>query len=211
MFKVLTTPQKPKPDYNKLYREAYIKKAQEFIDNPSKQLKKQLIFYGVKLINTNKENKDNYEHLIHQFKFIDTIRRFIADLTPLELLTIFPLDKYYNGEKHQIKDYFYSMKKLHEIGMDKPIGDNIDELLWDYENIHLTHFNVNLFGILSDIRKLEGHKSLIEDFFESQGKPLTTYTLHQDKKGRKFMINNTTGETARVRSKIPRYLKPVKS
>lgn len=200
---------KEKLDLIPIYFNALVRKLQELIKHPDDTLTvKQTIFYGVRIVNlVVKEKPDSYEDLSGIFELIGSIKSAMSTLTPNELLTIFPLRKDYDGARYQTKDYFSSMAVLKEIGLDNPIGSNIDELLWDYMNIEIQIFTVNLTSVLDRLYRLEGHKGLLEEFFESQGTPLTTYSTFKDGKGRQFMKNNSTGEIMRVRKKIPRYLK----
>ena len=79
------------------------------------------------------------------------------------------------------------------------------EFLWDYQNRDIRNFEVNKMCTLSDMRRLEGHKGLMEEFMEAQGVP--SYTLHE-KEG--CMVNNMTGEVLKIskpKKRVPKYLK----
>jgi hypothetical protein len=201
---------KPKPDYSNIYLNALIRKNEAFVDNPKdKELIKQLIFYGVKFINSTLNKKlSDYESIERRFKIISSIKTFISALTPNELLTVFPLDKTYDGKRYETKDYFFSIKELKKIGLDNQIGDNVEEMLWDYMNMQIHIFLAESFSVLSDLRKFEGHQDLLLEFFEKQGIPLTTYSMFKEK-GKQYMRNNATGEIKRVRKRYPRYLRPI--
>lgn len=69
------------------------------------------------------------------FDLLDAIFMIMGHIKLKNLITIFPITKKYDGEKWNIKDYFYTMEALAEKDMDKPIGrENMSEFLWDYEN-----------------------------------------------------------------------------
>ncbi|MES1051284.1 hypothetical protein FOA24_18485 [Bacillus thuringiensis] len=60
---------------------------------------------------------------------------------------------------------------------------------------------------MSDIRKYEGDKGLVEEFLEEKG--ITTHTLYKNQNGKEYLANNDTGEVIPVQKARPRYLKPV--
>jgi hypothetical protein len=59
----------------------------------------------------------------------------MSQLTPREFMNIFPIDKTYDGERFECKDYFYTIKIVRALDQDAPIGDKLDDLLWEYMNI----------------------------------------------------------------------------
>jgi hypothetical protein len=162
-----------------------------------------MVFYGIKYIIKEEEIIDK-DILGYQFQFIKVIREAISQLTPSELTTIFPVSKTYDGKRWETKDYFFTMDMLKEIGMDIPIGDKVDDLLWDYQNIDITLLNVTTLSIISNLRQLEGKKNLIEEFFGVKG-----CTLQKDRKGKEYLVVNETGKVTRFRRKLPRYLRLV--
>jgi len=100
------------------------------------------------------------------FKRIEIWNSFIGLITPRELMEIFPVDKTYDGEKYQEKDYFYTMEMIKEHGIDTPIGrDNVFAFVMDYQNIKVTEYAVKLMGIVSDLHEKETGKEMFEDFF----------------------------------------------
>jgi hypothetical protein len=203
---------KTKPDLAGIYLNALVRTTEKFRNNPDDRLLvKRVIFYGVKAVNFHsKEVPKSYETLSEMFEIICSLKNVISTITPNELLTIFPLRKVYDGARYQTKDYFSSMVVLKEIGMNNPIGSNVDELLWDYMNLEVNIFNVNLMSVLDGLRRFDGGKGLLEEFFENQGTPLTSYTNYRDGKGKEVMMNNSTGEIMKVRKKTPRYLRAIR-
>ncbi len=91
------------------------------------------------------------------FNLFELVRQYIAILTPIELMQIFPVDKKYDGARWGCKDYFYTMDMLREHGLNTPIGDRIDDILWDYTNTQMRIFTVRLTTVTSKIyRELTG-------------------------------------------------------
>jgi hypothetical protein len=168
-----------------------------------------LVYWGVKIFSRGTLDGLDFDELQLRFQTICTIKRLVGQLTPAELLQIFPPEKTYDGCRYQCKDYFSTMEALRRHGMDKPIGEAATSLLWDYMNPDICEFEVGCLSTMSAIRRAEGYKGLIEEFFEEQGKPLTVYYEAKDSKGRKYMIDGNTGRRQRVYRKMPRYLRPV--
>lgn len=199
---------KPKPDYKSLYENAFYRKIDEFKEKQDWQLSNQIVFYGVKYLNLIREDCNTREKLEAWLRFSGIIKSMMGLITPTELIQIFPITKDFDGSRWECKDYFYTMEKLREHGLDEPIGEAIEELLWDYMNPHTRNFTVNILSIVDDLRRLDGEKGMFEEFAEQNG--ITMYRKYKDQKGREYMVNGDTGETCRITKKKPRYLRAVK-
>lgn len=147
--------------YN-LYLDAFIETIEKYKDaielNDVKMYVKRAVFYGVKLINLKEiYDKTTLETVENTFELASSIKSLMGLLTPGELMTIFPVDKVYNGTKWGTKDYFYTMDCINKLDPKELIGEeNILNFLWDYTNIDLMLFSVNLMGYASKLRQLEG-------------------------------------------------------
>ncbi|WP_242317042.1 hypothetical protein [Bacillus cereus group sp. BfR-BA-01489] len=201
------------PDYVEIYHRMFSKNLRELLQKVkntgifNQDLCKKTIFTGVRFIRYTKSDTSNYEYLKDKLQLIGYLQELMKKITPREFITMFPITKSYDGDKWEEKDYFFTMNRAKEIGMDTPIGENILEFLYDYENWDMTCFTVSSMTAMSRLRRAEGKKSLAEEFFESIG--LDTYTMHSDQKGKQKLTNNRTGETQEVKKPKPRYLKPV--
>lgn len=139
------------------------------------------------------------------YQLIDAIFMVCGHLTLRNFITTFPIKKDYNGEKWEVKDYFYTMEVLSEMDWDKPIGrEQISELLWDYQNDDLRHAYIEYMGATSDIYRSQTGKGIMEQFCEENG--IGTYTINQDLG---IIRNNQTGEINKL-SKKSSHLKIVK-
>ncbi len=216
-LKVINGIKKEKPNYSNMYISAFISTLQSSIDRNGLSesfeeidfdTRKKSVFYGMKYING--IDLDIFDHgsLPNIFSLISSIKNMISTLTPREFQTIFPIDKEYDGEKYEMKDYFYTRRYIEKIGEDKPIGEDALEFLWEYTNIDVMVFEVQTLSVMSAIRRAEGGKGLMEEYLEEQG--VTTHTMTEDDKGNKFLTNNDTGEVQRVKKPKPRYLKVIK-
>ena len=211
MFKVIRGNKREKPDYARLYINAYAQALQKLIQYPDdekeyqRDIIKQIVFCSVKYINSSKQDSQDYDTTEERFSLINRINAFIGYLTPNELLQVFPLHKRYDGLKYEMKDYFYSMDAIREHGGDKPIGETILEFLWDYTNLDIELFVVESMCVLSDLRRFDGHLGLMEEFAIDKGMPLST--IRTDSQGRMFLTDGKTGKVQRVYRKKPHYLK----
>lgn len=188
-----------------LYLKALDRTACALRDKPEdKLLQMRTVFYGVRYVaSTVSTARDK-----SRWNIIETLTELIAQLTPRELLQIFPVEKTYDGDRWEAKDYFFTMDVLRKHGLDKPLGESVLDVLWDYTNIHVRLFNVAAMKVIDVLRHMSGRESLLEEWAASNGEKLTTYTLRRDSKGRRWMINNETGERQRVKARRPHWYIP---
>lgn len=196
---------------HQLYKNAFIDNIKQINpDNPDRETLKKLIFYGVKMVNTKPKSRSAiYDEVMQDFQFAESIQGMMGTLTPAEFVNMFPVAKEYDGIKYGTKDYFYTMNHIKSLP-DEPIGDikSVMEFLWEYYNWEINHFSVNVFCFMSDIREMEGHPSIMEEWASKNG--IKTYTMHTDSSGKRFLLDNETGKSIRIKRKMPRHLKLVK-
>jgi hypothetical protein len=173
----------------------------------NRKILKRLVFYGVRFLSFYGHPNEDEDAIQLSLSIYSGILSFIGGLTPAELVTIFPIEKRFDGDRFQCKDYFYTVDKLQKIGIHTEIGaDQVSRLLWDYENDELREFLVNYLGVIDDLRRLEGQPGMVEEFFAKNGIP--SYTLHENPEtGQKFVINSETHRSVPVNRPIPKYLK----
>lgn len=125
----------------------------------------------------------------------DAIFTVCGCLTLRNFVITFPIDKTYDGDKWECKDYFYTMDVLSKMDWDKPIGrDELSELLWDYENADLRHAYVEFTTAMSAIYRVQTGKGIAEKFFEDRGVPV--YTMDKETG---IMKNNQTGDIIKLK------------
>lgn len=209
-MEVLSGGKKPKPDYASLYINAAIRSAERLKEAPNdKQAKLRAIFYGVKLIVETGGEQKSLEEVQGRFWIIESIKERMKEITPRELMQMFPVEKVYDGQKWGSKDYFYTMDVLRKHGLDKPLGENVEEILYDYMNRDTMEFTVATMSAISAMRRYNGEKGLFEEFAEQQGMKLQTYTMTTDEKGRRWLTDSDAGERQRVKVKRPKYLRAI--
>jgi hypothetical protein len=167
---------------------------------------KKLVFYGIKSM-FNKPKPNSYDQANRDFAFISFINEAIGKLTSAQFMTIFPIDKEFDGEKWEMKDYFYTIDYINSIGMDSLIGDNVTEFLWEYYNMSVRLYNVRSMSALSDMRRYQGKPSIMEEWANNNG--IKTYTKHTDNQGKEYIMDNE-GRTTKLGKPRPKYLRLVK-
>lgn len=196
---------------HQLYQNAFISNIKQIdLDNPDRDTLKKLIFYGVKMINAKMETQTTtYDETILAFQFTESVQGMMGTLTPAEFVNIFPVAKEYDGRKYGTKDYFYTMNHMKSLP-DRPIGDikSVMKFLWEYHNWEINRFSVNVFSCMDNLRKMEGHPSIMEEWASKNG--MKTYTMHTDSSGKRFLLDNETGKSFKVKKAMPRYLRLVK-
>ncbi|KAA5806505.1 hypothetical protein [Thermoanaerobacterium thermosaccharolyticum] len=186
-----------------VYERAYtntIREYQEGISQDIKLIAIKVIFYGVKMVNSMKDEILE-EDLIYHFKLMVIIIDLMATLTPKEFMIIFPIKKDYDGKKYGFKDYFYTMDYIKMLDVDSLIGDKIFDFLWEYTNDDITEFMVKLMLTISHLRKAEGETTIAEEFANMVG--IKTYKVYTDDKGKKFLYDGETGKTMPIKEQKP--------
>lgn len=199
-------------DKYELYLNAFDRVVKQYIEAPEADKRdcwKKATFYGVRAISLKKDPEPlTQEEADFNFKFASIVIGMIGLLTPAEFITLFPINKDYDGYKWETKDYFYTRDYINTLDPNKPIRENTDTLsfIWEYVNWDIIMFNVRIMGYLSDLRKLEGLPSLAEEWAIMNG--IEGHTVHQDHKGNEFIIID--GKVAKASKPRPRHLKLVK-
>lgn len=131
------------------------------------------------------------------FETMDNIFNMLGGLTLRNFVTTFPIEKTYDGDKYECKDYFFTMNVLNKMECDKPIGRQaISELFWDYENNDLRHLYVEYMSATSALYKEQTGKGIAEQFCEEHGIP--TYTVNRDTG---IIKDNATGDIKKMKRK----------
>lgn len=136
----------------------------------------------------------------------------IAELiTPRELMQMFPIDKEYDGEKYQTKDYYYTIDVINKLNMDDVLKDQISifELFLNYQNIDISMFAVFWMETVSKANILQGGKDILVEFMEENG--FSSVTYHK-KEG--YIQDSRTGKVFKVqkpKKRLPKFMKLLKN
>lgn len=151
--------------YN-LYLRAFRNSTTKYIEgDKSRDNIKRIVFYGVRTIINKPKPNNRLNEVKENFESVCIVKDLMSLLTPKEFMNVFPVTKEYDGYKHEWKDYSYTMRYMETLNPNKPIGEEILNLLWEYQNWDVTFFNLKLTGCLDDMRALKGQQSVIEEFF----------------------------------------------
>lgn len=172
---------------------------------------KRAVFYAVKYFSLERINRrhSTEPHTLEQvnadFSLLECVKMLMGQLTPGEMMSMFPIEKEYDGETFGCKDYYFTIEKLKDFDLDKPLGEEgLEDFLWCHWNDDLFAFDVVSMSIISNMYKTQTGKGILEKWCEDQG--IGTYTINQEKG---IIQDNQTGEIHKL-SKRPSHLKIVK-
>ena len=197
-----------------LYSSAFDKTIREFVDSPTGDIKpivKKIIAYGVKSVNSKNEKPNTRAEAEYDFQCMSTIKSFMATLTPNEFVNLFPIRKDFDGHKCECKDYFYTVECIEKLSQNEPIGEKIDDFLWDYTNLETSIFLVKSMGCVDNLRRFDGQCGMVEEFFADKG--IGMKTLHTDSNGKEFLFDKQSGKTTlvtRPKKRRPKWIKAVR-
>lgn len=101
------------------------------------------------------------------FQLIDALFGIIGKIKLKNLINIFPVEKEYDGDKWECKDYFYTMDVLREKGLDNAVGrDNVFDLMWDYVNEDLRKITIFFMECTDAMYRHQTGKSFTDEFCE---------------------------------------------
>lgn len=192
---------KPKAEH---YKRAYLKMVTNdstFLNGTYTQCKDKmmkLIFVSVRRFSKGKSEEaiGTYEALQANLTFMYGIVDLMAHLTPEEFMRLFPIEKEYDGKRCGIKDYFSTMEEVRKYPLKKSIGlDRIEDFLAEYYNHDIMRFDVCRLCTISQLRRMEGQKGVMEEFMEEQGIHPKTYYRDGD-----YMVDSETGEYLEIQN-----------
>lgn len=172
---------------------------------------KRAVFYAVKYFSLERIDRRHsteprtVEQVNADFSLLESVKMLMGQLTPREMMSMFPIEKEYDGEKFGCKDYYFTIEKLKDFDLDKPLGEEgLEDFLWCYWNDDLFAFDVVSMSIISNMYKAQTGEGIMERWLKDQG--IGTYTINQEKG---IIQDNQTGEIHKL-SKKPSHLKIVK-
>ena len=132
---------------------------------------KQYIFLGIKKYGVEyarREKRPGIQGITNRYSELSKIMQSIGTMTPKQLQQIFPISKEYDGDKYEMKDYYFTLHALEKAGMDKPIGSEVEaaHLLWDYQNTDIRFFLMAYMGCIEDMYTYEIDDRPFKEFYE---------------------------------------------
>ncbi|MBI4858325.1 MAG: hypothetical protein HY818_16440 [Acetobacterium woodii] len=203
--------ERPPVDHERIYLDGMIRaiKAKQ-LEPDNKEISKRLIFYTVKYFSVVEIKGMSQENLKGLLVFDQMLLNTICELTPAELMTIFPVTKSYDGAKYECKDYFSTMEALKAHGLYEPIRspETASSLIWDYMNPTVMMYQVHRMSVVSELYSMETGKGLMEQFFEDQGVKVGTVRKYETQNGQSFIVGED-GRSLPVKKPVPCHLKLV--
>jgi len=178
-------------------------------ENSAKMYGLKLAWHGVKTVisHPDTESKKEAENL---FDFISHVKYFISILTLKEFMQLFPIEKKYDGEKWEVKDYYSTVAYIQESGLeaDYVLGDKALELIAEYQNEDIFGLFVKSMEVMSAIRRYEGDLDLFEEFQAACGEE-TTNTF-KNSKGQAYYVKNGRPQKIKMINQQSRHLQRLK-
>lgn len=101
---------------------AYLKLAYRYKFNYNYDFMSKIITTSFITLFEENENNKNMESMIFNYTLLKLILRLLEGLTPRQVLGLFPIEKSYDGEKYQAKDYYSSIETVNNLGIDIPLN-----------------------------------------------------------------------------------------
>lgn len=104
------------------------------------------------------------------FEFVDALFCVIGRIKLNNLVKIFPIDKEYDENKWECKDYFFYNGFSKQKSLDNAVGrDGVFDFMWDYMNKDLREFTVFYMSCMSAMYKQQTGVGIAEKFCEDNG------------------------------------------
>lgn len=146
-------------------------------ESPSKETRRNLVYWTIRYVPFLDDNDiEGREVLV---KLVDYN---LKHMTYRELVKIFPIDKFYDGEKWECKDYFYTMNYIEEHGGMDAYIENPFDMIWDYQNEYVREFGVKWMGYVNYKMEDTTGIDIMEAFFNPEEYP-------QDSQGNIIGVN----------------------
>lgn len=162
-------------------------------------LLKQLVFNSIKVV-TSLTEPTNRKEEEERFLLHSSIVAFVEKLTPREFMNIFPIKKFYKGQKFGMKDYYSTLEHIETLELDEPLDENAKMLMMKYVNDDIDDYMVEQMMCLSRLRQYEGHLNLIEEFMATNG--METPNTFKNVKGDVMYVRNGRPEKLQVERRL---------
>lgn len=117
---------------DKLKGLAYLKLAYKYKFKRDYDFMDKMITIGFIAPNIEDNPSIDLSSFILKYNLLQCILRLLEGLTPRQVLGLFPIEKSYDGEKYQTKDYYSSIEAVNDLGIDVPLNhENAKEFLME--------------------------------------------------------------------------------
>lgn len=118
-----------------------------------------------------------FNTLKNSYEFLKVIATLLGRLTPREIMTHYPITKTYQGERWEIKDYYYTLEYLSTMRMDEPVGTSFEDVfnfIWEYQNPKIKALGIALMKSLDKFQALSGKETFTQYLSRSSNEPPRT-------------------------------------
>lgn len=165
-----------------------------FMESPTKDSRKNVVYWAIRCV-PHLDSSEDKEVLIQ------LVDMQLKKMTYRELVNIFPIKKFYDGNKWDTKDYFYTMNYIEEHGgLDAYIEDPFN-MIWDYQNKYIRMFGAKWIGFISEDMRRETGIDIFNAFFNPESYPQDSKNnlIGVDNKGRVHKVENPHATTTTLR------------
>lgn len=157
------------------------------MESPSKDTRKNVVFWAIKYIpHIDDSDIEGREVLIQ------LVNMELKKMNYREFVNIFPITKFYKGDKWDTKDYFFTMKYIEDHGgLDAYIEEPFD-MVWDYQNKYVRKFGVKWLNYVDDKMQEATGIDLFKAFFNTDdfAKDSKGNLIGVDNKGKVHKVSN---------------------
>ncbi len=154
-------------DYGGVYFTAMQRAAGEYLRGAGKAARRvhiiRVIWYGVKYFNTC-AIRETLEEVQELYRLQGALVGLMCELSPADIVRIFPPTKVYNRARAGKAEYFATMRAARSLGYVKPLGQSgqVYYLLWNYGNEDIERFNTQCGRIVKRWQEIAEKKPAAE-------------------------------------------------
>ena len=138
-------------------------------DETNRTVLKRLTFWLGRELAWENQNKEYYD-TENIFNVSELYKSLVSQLTYREFLEIYPIEKRFDGDKTETRDYYSTMSFLSTVDLNSTIGskENVMDLFWEYSNWELLDVALASMSATSDMGKQLLGIDISEAFFTKE-------------------------------------------
>jgi hypothetical protein len=172
-LRVIDGIKKEKINKNNYYINAYNRAIDKYILSQKREDFIKICLLSVKIIaNIDPHQPFNVDSLFDLLKRVDLTSQILGDLTPKEIVNVFPITKTINKKcETNLIDYNYTMNIVNTLVPELPIELQTDtwKFLSNYINKDIRCFIILSLKVVGDIQSISGEDSIYDEFLRLDG------------------------------------------